>query len=228
MVKKAAIIRMIHKEGRKPYDPTELRYAEGPYENREPPDNYISKQKEINSGPDGTINPQKLRDYTDQLKLRGFIKIKPHEIYDIQPGARIAYIRTDKKWCSGGFLISIHDSNTQYNSSKTSNEYETYLLYKSFNNAVFSLQLKDVIQFWILEKKLKEDENTFVIFKKPMFYTNFPVTLKNSDEIDTVIYFARDSYVRNRFMSTDKFRRAQEYGWMFEDNTQENTINFEI
>ena len=91
-----------------------------------------SIQNQINSRPAGRkgliINQILLDDYLASSKLK---KISILEIPLVPKGTRIAYsIKKGPKWRSGGFIISL-------------NQKEGYLLYKSFNGALFSLQLND-------------------------------------------------------------------------------------
>jgi hypothetical protein len=217
---------IIEKEGRQPYDANVPRVViESLYSNvkpREPPENYISKQKYINSN-DGKINQEILDIYLQKLQEKGFVAVSPEDVYTIRIGDRIAFIRNDNKWRSGGFLVDVKNSNTAYgehNNNDEKSEYKPYVLFKAFNNAIFSLQVSDVYQFWVKRPAEKKIQDTISIFKIPTIETQFPVYLLNDNEDLVIIYYARDNYSRNRFMSTRKFQCAQEYGWKFEDGTQ--------
>jgi len=212
---------MIEIEGRKPYDPSVPRVVEDehyPALPRPPPINWSSAQKAIH-GNDGYIIPERLEIYIGMLIEKGFVKILPENVHEIREGDRMAYVRKDRKFRSGGFLIRISDSNTKYGKDETEDEYKTYLLYRGFNNACFSLQLEDVEEFWVRHKKIKEykPKQKYVIFERPVYYTNFPVYLANDNNEFVLVKYCRDNYSRNRFITTQKFDRAKNDGWRFDD-----------
>jgi hypothetical protein len=82
------------------------------------------------------------------LKQKGFQKYDPSDVMLIPEGTRMAYITYDNKYRSGGFLMSINFSTTNYDVENNlvdksefvpPDEPYIYLLYKAFNGAIFSL-----------------------------------------------------------------------------------------
>ncbi len=200
---------IVKKKDRKPYNKNEPRISED--NPRETPSNYKSIQKYINSN-GGHIDSDKLDKYLAKLKSRGFVNIT--DIYSILPGTRFVYITTDYKWRSGGFLISLELSNKSYDTTKLNKEYKPYILYKGFNNAVFSLQVEDIHKIYIKQKTAKQK---IIQIKEPENITNFPVTAKNSNGDDEIIYYARDEFARNRYMNSKKYKKIVEdnHEWEF-------------
>jgi hypothetical protein len=217
------------KEGRKPYNKEEPRLPIDGIPLRETPYDYVSIQDQINKGPGKTIDTEELLKYVEKLKKMGFEKLEPENYEIIGPGERFGYVTNDNKWRSGGFLVSKDNSDSAFIDGQTIRhaytETRPYILYRGFNNALYSLQIEDVFEFWHKPKRIAFTTNT-VIFKKPVTFTNFPVTLPNDQGIDTVVYFARDSFIKKRFLTSIKYQRALEYGWMFDDGTQ--TLNLDV
>src|SRR5579864_835967 len=142
----------VQKPGRIGYDPTVFRTAlKG--DTKYAPANYKSVQSDINSGIDGTINRRALEKYLSTPNGKDF-KIIDHTnllvLRLINSGSRLAYITIDNKWRSGGYLVSV-------NKGEKTNNFE-YILYKSFGNGIFSIQLCDIKQLYIKEKKKKQKE----------------------------------------------------------------------
>lgn len=226
---KISFDKIVHKEGRKPYDANEPRIADESIPGvfiREPPPGYQSIQRYINSEKGSKINKQRLELYLETLRKKGFVKISKDNLYTLQPGSRFAYITKENKWRSGGFLIQVKESSTKYGEEYDSSleneytEYNPFIIYKAFNNAVFSLQAEDIKEIWVKVKKVKEKNKSGVKFKNVGPETDYAVVLENDDGKDVVVYYARDNPTRDRFMNTKKFDRALDYGWVFEDGTQ--------
>lgn len=221
---------MIHIPGRKPYDPSIPRTVLDSSGVKDRQISYDESRVSIQSfinGDNGHIVPERYEAYIKKLISRGFTKLEPDSIYDLYPGLRMAYVTYDNRWRSGGFVLSVHDSCTEYGEKEedidiTEKEYKPYILYKGFNNAVFSLQESDVKEFWIKDtlNKPKENKNEVIIFKIPKYETNYPVLLLNNNGENVIVYYARDNYARNRFINTQKFQKALSGSWMFEDGTQ--------
>jgi len=161
---------IVHLPGRKPYDKNAFRLPdESPAAPlKEVPDGYVSVQKTINSN-NGKINQRELDKYLEKAIKKGFKKIEKEDLFDYPYGIRIAYIRNDDVWRSGGYLVALKESNTEYGSDVKLNEYKRYLLYRGFNNAVFSLQFSDIREMWIKErvkkKMLVEAEKMLIGFR---------------------------------------------------------------
>ena len=207
---------LIEKEGRKAYDSRVHRIARG-FPDRQPEEGYISWQTKINSGPGKTINENKLRNYLDK---HNYEEIEPEFIDNLSPGSRIAYITNENKWRSGGFLIRIEQSFMDAE-GELYEEPKIYILYKSFNNAVFSVQLEDVNMFYT-KKKMEILMQKMIYFKRPIAETKFPVTLENADGDDIIVHFARDNFNQKKFMDTEKYKLSKQDPeiWAFEDGSQ--------
>lgn len=207
-------------EGRKPYNKSVPRLAKEGYENRQPEEGYISWQSKINTGPKGTINEKVLERY---LKSSNYEEVDPEEIDKIPPGSRIAYITKSQKWRSAGWLSRVEESETDANGEPFEDGPRKYVLYKSYNNACFPVQVDDVEMFYVMIPKVEVVVEKMIYFKKPVRVTNFPVILKDMDDNDIVIYYARDSHNQKKFMETEKYKNASKDGeiWAFEDGSQE-------
>ncbi len=96
---------------------------------------------------------------------------------------------------SGGWLIG-----KNYESENS----DDYILYKGYNGVIFSLQIKDLLEVYILNPK-KE----ISIFKKPAIKTNFPVYLENPyDGSLEIVYYGKDAYQKQRFENSLKYKKA--------------------
>lgn len=170
--------KIIYTEGRKPYVDKPL-YALGETQS-DTPDGYASIQKFINSNPDGTMNIAHYNVYKKTLIENKFIRIEPLEIKDVKLGARIAYVRKDNKWRSGGWLVSYGESNTKYGEKpkeiKEGEEVDPnlpvyrFIMFKSFSRAIYSCQLDDVVEFWYkyrADKKKKAKREKIIVEKLP-------------------------------------------------------------
>lgn len=214
---------IIEKEGRKAYNANKLRIARPEYEDRQPDPGYVSWQSKINTGSGRTINNKILEKYLDE---HGYDEVDVDQIEGLASGSRIAYITKDNKWRSGGWLIRTEISEEDIN-GEPFDEPKLYVLYKSFNNAVFPVQVDDVEQFFTRYGKASIIVKKMITFKNPQKKTNFPVYLKDEDEYDIVVYYARDEDGRRKFMKTEKYKKALENSdsWVFsEDGTQENDM----
>ena len=83
-------------------------------------------------------------------------------------------------------------------------------MYKGYNGAVFSLQIKDLLEVYI-----KSPKREVPVFKKPDMnnITNYPVFLPDPEtDVNTLIYYARDEYQRRRFMNSIKYKKALALG----------------
>jgi hypothetical protein len=203
---------LVVKKGRMPYNPKVPRVPEDLTKLRVNPD-HISIQKWINTGPGGTIDETKLALYLEKKqKKKKYSIIDPNEIYDVVIGTNISYITKDNKWRSGGFLVSIKDSNTEFMSDKIG-PYKTYIHYKAYNNALYSLQMEDIYKIVVFGPMDKDEHNKTVEFKGITNITKYPAYIG-----DVVVYYARDSYRLNRFLGTTKYNRAKENGFKFKNS----------
>jgi hypothetical protein len=214
---------MTQKEGRMPYDPEIPRVPL--YEPvREAPEGRKSIQKVINTGPNGTINEARYNKYIEIITAKGFKKIPFSDIYGVASGTRVAYLTVDKKWRSGGFLVSVHNSNTLYGTDKKLDHYKLYFAYKGFNKALFHVQEEDVAVLWVkFPKQDNYDVDTIIgnkiKLKRPNYNkpTKFPIQLFDSYGNLVVVKYARDEHDRKRFTESSKYKKIEECGWEFDD-----------
>jgi len=184
---------MIRKQGRKPYE------------------GYKSIQQIINTGPGKTINQERFEYY---IKKKNFKKIEVYQIYSIPIGSKLAYVTKDNKWRSGGFLISIKNSNTLYDTKETLDTYKIYIEYKGFNGALYSLQEDDIRELYILPKKQKKNDK--VVMPMVGTPTKYPIYVQDEKGNDVVVKYARDVHDRDRFMNTLKYRNILSRGFVFD------------
>jgi hypothetical protein len=210
-------------EGRKPYNKAVPRIAREGYENRQPDAGYISWQSKINTGPKGTINEKVLERY---LASSGYEEVDPEDIDRIPSGARIAYITKSNKWRSAGWLSRVEESETDADGNEFEDGPRKYVLYKSYNNACFPVQVDDVEMFYVMVPKVEVTVEKMIYFKIPQKVTNFPIMLTNSEGEEVIVGYSRDEYNRKKFMKTNKYKKAKEDpdSWAFEDGSQELNI----
>jgi hypothetical protein len=212
-------------EGRKPYNKAVPRLAREGYEDRQPEEGYVSWQSKINTGPKGTINEKVLERY---LAKSGYEEVDPEEIDRIPSGSRIAYITKSQKWRSAGWLSRVEESETDIDGNEYEDGPRKYVLYKSYNNACFPVQVDDVEMFYVMIPKAEIIITKMVEFKRPTRVTNFPIMIENSEGEEVVIAYARDEYNRKKFMATEKYKNASKdpEGWIFSDTQDQE--EFEI
>jgi len=205
---------IIEQEGRLPYDASKRRLARGPYVQRNQDADYVSWQSKINIEPGGTINDEVLQDYLED----NYEEIRPKNIGKLGAGSRIAYVTKTNKWRSGGWFIRIEES-TEDADGNQFDKPKIYALYKSFNNAVFSIQVEDVKMFYTRILKPKVIIKKMIYFKRPEQITNFPVFLVNREGDEVPVYFARDSAERKKITERTKYQQAAEDpdSWRFND-----------
>lgn len=164
-------------------------------------DKYISIQTKVNND----YEYDKM--YIAKLASQGWIELKNVEdILVFAKGRSFKYrLNGDSlsgapegTFRSGGWLLG-KNLNDKDNKDK-------YVMYKGYNGAVFSLQIKDLLSVYV--KSTKRDVS---VFKKPDLNnkTNFPVYLRDPQTgKNVVVYYAKDEYNRNRFMNSNKYKKA--------------------
>ena len=98
----------------------------------------MSNQNDINSGPGGTFDINKLQKYITEGQ---FEFVNPDDYDKLPLGARICYTGINDKFRSGGFLTKVEPN---------------YFMYKGYGNAAFSLQRSNIAQLFISTKRLKD------------------------------------------------------------------------
>lgn len=203
---------MISIPGRKTYDSNIPRETYYDYDERIPDENYKSIQSLINIGPDGTADLNILNKYkNNKLIPKGFKQYDIKKIELIPIGSSMRFLKIDNTWKSGGFITEINRSNTIYNDNNKlvkDNNNKLYILYKAYNNKIYSLQEDDIKELWI--KIHKKSINNVIKYKKPNMITNYPVYIKNE-----IVYYGKDEYSRKRFMDSQKYKKALLDGFKF-------------
>jgi hypothetical protein len=177
-------------------------------------DTKLSIQDSINCN-NGKIDINKMNDYIDGLIQTGWNELPLQKKYFnlLKPGMHIKFIHNDK-FRSGGFIskAEVGDNGLFYISIVCYGKEEG-----------FSVQLEAWINDGSLQhvyfkplKKKKEQEPDVILFKAPTDETNFPVYLKNKNEKEILVYFARDNYDKKKFLNTRKYKKALETkNWNF-------------
>ena len=162
---------------------------------------YVSIQSRVN-------NDDKFEEeYFKKIVRDGWVKLKKNEDIFIYPKGRLFKYRLNGKsmskaqygtFRSGGWLVGRNDN------EKDPEIYNKYILYKAFNGVIFPLQLKDILEIYILSPD--KERSTF---KVPFTVTNFPVYLKDpyTDE-QKIVYYARDKSNYLRFVNSKKYKKA--------------------
>ncbi len=205
---------IIYKEGRKPYVPIE--------QSDNVPEEYVSVQKFINNH-NNKIDPKRLNVYLETLIKRNFYKIESNKFnIDVKPGTRMCYITNDFKWRSGGWLVDI---------KRNIDNDKLYILYKGFGGKIISLQVEDVMEFWLKDKEpvkkksKKKNLEKKSIYDNPGLKTNFPIIVKDDLGQDVVLVYCRDNDKKRKVLESKKFKNISENGWMFNDFTQGFPLN---
>jgi hypothetical protein len=218
---------LVQRPGRRPYDPNEIRMPlhEEP---KLPPPTYRSIQQAINIGPDRTADPNRLEAYIHRLKSKeGFLEIPINDIYSVPRGARVAYLTTDYKWRSGGFLVDVKNSNTLYGTDARLSEYKIYFAYRAFSRALFHVQEDDVARLFVKARKAPKATAAKVLEKvilpRPRDRTRFPITAMDRKGSVVIIKYFKDDAARKRFLSSQKYDKIMSNGFLFEDEVPGGT-----
>lgn len=174
----------------------------------------------VNTGEDGVADPTRLNEILKHMSENGWkevIKTKEN-IASIRPSTQIRYtIRDDDgiKFRTGGFFIRFFDQEDDPNLTDSYILYATHvpgvnrtLQYSSFENMYMKEKVKKI-------KVIKTEGK--VKYKRPGNETNFPVYLKNEEDEDVVVYYAKNNRNKKLFKESNKYKRALEVGWEFQD-----------
>lgn len=174
-------------------------------DSRYDPKNYISVQSKVNS------NSKYEKMYISKLTSDGWVSLKKVQDILIFPKGRSFKYRLNGEslsgapegtFRSGGWIIGRNLDDPDNNLD--------YILYKGYNGAIFSLQIKDLLEVYI-----KSSKKEIPVFKKPDLNnkTNYPVYLADPDTgKNHIIYYGKDEFNRNRFMNSMKYKKAQAFG----------------
>jgi hypothetical protein len=171
------------------------------HDTRYNPDTYISIQTKVNN------DEEYEKQYIAKLVSEGWVALKHPQDIKIYPKGRSFKYRLngdslsgapEGTFRSGGWLIGKNLEDRDNN--------DKYIMYKGYNGAVFSLQIKDLLEVYV--KSAKRDVS---VFKKPdlNFRTNYPVYLPDPETgRQLIVYYAKDEHQRHRFMNTIKYKKA--------------------
>jgi hypothetical protein len=174
----------------------------------------------VNTGKEGTVDNGRLNQILKHMADNGWkevIKTKEN-VSSIKPSTQIRYLIEDEngvKFRTGGFFVKFYDQDDDPNLT------DSYILYATHVPGVNrTLQYEGFTNMYMKEKirKVKVSKNeSKVKYNKPGKKTNFPVYLKDENDKEVVVYYARDKGMYNRFKKSNKYQRALENGWEFED-----------
>jgi len=160
---------------------------------------YISVQTRVNH------DSEFEKKYISKIVSEGWVALKKVEDIFIFPKGKAFKYRLngdsmsgarEGTFRSGGWLIGKNIDDPENN--------DKYILYKGYNGAVFSLQIKDILEIYI-----KSPKREISIFKKPGKETKYPVFLPDPvTGEDIVVYFAKDEFNRVRFTNSNKYQKA--------------------
>jgi len=122
-------------------------------------------------------------------------------------------------WRSGGFYMSAERGDQSGNE----NFHYTHLLFKGFNNAVYSIQLSDLHRLYV--KFPAEKQIGIVVYKDPGDETDYPVYIKNKFGEDVILAYCKSLWYQNRMLNTNKYKKALRSGWIFENGTQVPSVS---
>lgn len=169
---------------------------------------YISIQDRVNNDPEYEIQ------YIDELIQKGWYKLADNNsiLKDEMKGRHFKYRLNGNSlseaekgtFRSGGIIIGRKELDNNF------------ILYKSYSGAIFPLQISDIEEIYMKDpnkkiigtNKEKQIKST-VFFNEPTNETPFPVylTCKFTGK-EVVVYYAKDSYSKDRFTGTKKYDYA--------------------
>lgn len=156
-----------------------------------------SIQSQINTGPNGQYDPDKLEDYVIAILDLGFEEVENFD--NIVEGDRIKYtgfiknkdVYTDLvAFRSGGIVIAI-------------NKQAKYLVFKSFGDTNFSIQEKHTKRIWIKKRPIKKEKTVTFKLNENHKDSRHKVYIDN-----TVVFQGRDAYSTKRFTESKKYKDA--------------------
>lgn len=138
-------------------------------------------------------NPKKFEMKIMKMKEQGRTLVEgdvdeiKKELLNFPKHIHVSYVTKDNMYRAGGFLRKI-DEKENY-----------FVLWVPDKKISFPVQFKNVKQLWIKTVQRKATESKIEPTEKPA--TKFPVEIG-----DVVVYYAKDSYDRRRYMTTQKYK----------------------
>ena len=143
------------------------------HDTRYNPNTYISIQTRVNS------DPQFEQAYIAKIASDGWVALKNASDIHMFPKGRVFKYRLNGEslagfqegtFRSGGWLLGKNIEDPENNNK--------YVMYKGYNGAIFSLQIKDILEIYV-----KSNKKEISVFKKPDMNntTNFPVYLPHPE-----------------------------------------------
>ena len=173
-------------------------------DSRYDPSTYVSIQTKVNE--DSKFEKK----YIAKIVSEGWVSLKRVEDILIFPKGRPFKYRLNGDSLSGAPEGTFRSGGWLIGKNLNERDNDDYVLYKGYNGAVFSLQIKDLLEVYI-----KSPKREIPVFKKPDMnnITNYPVFLPDPEtDVNTLIYYARDEYQRRRFMNSIKYKKALALG----------------
>lgn len=168
---------------------------------------YVSIQSRVNNDP---VFEEK---YINKLQEDGWVALKNIKDIFLYPRGKYFKYRLNGNsmskapegtFRSGGMFLGRNDN------EEDESVYNNYILYKAYNGAIFSLQISDILEIYI-----KSPTKERALFKKPdpNAITKYPVMLENmkTNKLE-IVYYAKDSNQKTRFMNTAKYKKARATG----------------
>lgn len=171
------------------------------HDTRYDPDKYISIQTKVNNDSKFENN------YISKIVADGWVALKNvNDIFLFPKGRSFKYRLngnslsgiSEGTFRSGGWLLG---KNMEDKDNK-----DKYIMYKGYNGAIFSLQIKDILEVYV-----KSSKKEIPVFKKPdlNFITNYPVYLPHPEtNKQIIVYYAKDDFNKKRFMNSLKYKKA--------------------
>lgn len=175
------------------------------HDTRYDPNTYISIQSKVNN------NESFENMYISKIVSDGWVALKNTKDILLFPRGRSFKYRLNGEslsgekegtFRSGGWLLGRNIEDPENN--------DKYIMYKGYNGAIFSLQIKDLLEVYV-----KSSKKEIPVFKKPdiNFKTNFPIYLEDPEtKKQIIIYYAKDEFNKKRFISSIKYKKAQALG----------------
>ena len=176
------------------------------------PSKYISIQDRVNNDPEFEIS------YINKLSSEGWFKLENNRsILQFEMRGRHFKYRLNGNglsnqqkgtFRSGGIIIGRKEDGGDF------------IMYKAYNGCIFPLQISEIEEIYVKDPnvKIKGNKNERIInktvfFKEPENKTAFPVFLESKFTGENiVVYYAKDNFKRDRFLSTKKYQYAFKTG----------------